>query len=587
MAAPNDLIEGRLALLDAQDVCVQANSFYDGDSEEIFSSAKARRLLQKNGALEVEDFNYAHIPVDAIAEKLQIASISAIVGDPEEDEDTADEAAQKTLELLLDENQLDAETPGHLLNTCKHGNAYALVWPRTDDTGNTTGVDIRFNSCESVRMVYSAEDPLKPAYVIKMWEINAAVEDKKQIRINLYYDDRIERWVTEPGRRGDDPKDWIPYNDDELGQALDSLDDDRPVIPHNLGRIPWFHYRTGRPYGTPEHSNAYGPQQLINKLVVAHAATIDFQSFPQRYALVDPKIDQVLSNLVDPDFPEDEDDDPESESNSTTLKADPSAVWRLYGVTGVGQFQVADPKVFIDPFDRYVKAMSEVTGTPLYRFGGSFAQPPSGEALRRIDAPLNTRADHLQRLLGATHKDMLEFALSLAGVTDATVQITWAPVQQVTDAEGWGVVGTKIANGVPPEQALVEAGYERDQVKKWLDEPGNNEMLRRIAVLGQLGDAATKLGTAAGLGVISLEQIGKAIQWVLGAAFVGGDPEDYAEPPTELFEEKEIQPPTPVAMQEQQIDHQAEQADLGRQQAMEIAQQAPPSAPSTQRQPAR
>lgn len=566
MPATADLLDGRKSLTTAIPGYVQAEEFYDGEVGETFASPKVRQLLAKAGTEVINDFNYAHIPVDTITDKLKIHAVTAITGEQDGTPDEQDELVQQALDHILKRNQMDLVFTDLHKAASKLGDSYLLIWPvlvdedepddneddeepatvddaitdgdLTPDLSGVEDVDIRLCSPLTTRAIYDPEDTRVIRYVVRMWEIPDPENPKRRlVRVNLFYRDRVERWVTIPGKKGDNPRDWEPYTADGRPETL----------PNPTGRIPFFHYRNEAPYGRPEHRNAYGPQQVLNKLVGAHGGTIDFQTFPQRYALVDPKADQVLGNLVDPDYPEDEDDDPESEQNASVLKADPSAVWKLFGVTQTGQYAVADPDVFLKPYDRYVRAMSEVTGIPLYRFGSGLGQVPSGAALDIANEPLNNMVLDRRMRYEATHKDALEFALFLLGFDSATVLIAWAPLKAARDGDAWQVVGLKIQNGVPPRHALVEAGYMPDEVDKWLNEPGNIDMIRRVALLTSFADAAQKLGAAAGLRVVSLDAAAKLIAAMLAPVVDGTDAEELED--EEQFAPDDIKMPdvdTPV-----------------------------------------
>ncbi|HWB36095.1 MAG TPA: phage portal protein [Rugosimonospora sp.] len=510
LATP-DLIAGYTEVVEHRDDVARAEEFYDGRVGNEFSSPRIRRLLAKSGIEGIEDVNYAHIPVDTVANRLHITSVIAVRAsdDPDAEPQEVPEATA-AIRRMRKRNQLDFEERGAHLDACKHGDAYLLVWPVTDDTGKVVDVDIRVNTAKNVRVIYDEEDPLRKAYTVKAWAYG------ERARVNLYYDNRVERWVTKVNMDPKDPKSWVHFVGDDERDAIDDSGESGWTIANPGGENPWFHLRNDRPYGRPEHINAYGAQQILNKLVDAHAASIDFQSFPQRYALTDPKLDNVQAAFGDPLAPFDEVEDPEDEDNSTSLKSDPAAVWQLVAKS-VGQFEPAGPGVFMQPFDRYVQAMSETTETPLYRFGGSFAQTPSGEALRVADAPTVNKVHARQDSFGATWADAYVYALHLLGIDDVEVIVKWAPAQTVTDAEGWAVVQQKVATGVPQDVALVETGYTQEQVDGWREAEADAIGLdRRIQLLEQLSSAAQGLGAAASLGVLTPDQVQLVIVSLLG-----------------------------------------------------------------------
>jgi len=250
---------------------------------------------------------------------------------------------------------------------------------------------------------------------------------------------------------------------------------------------PWFHLRNFRPYGRPEHRNAYGPQQLIHKLIEAQAATIDFQTFPQRYLLMDPKADDFLQNLTDPFNSEDDAEDPEDPGNVTQLRGDPAAIWKLFGARDAGEFSVANPENFLNPVDRYIRMMSETTSTPIYEFGMS--EPPSGEALRIAREPLYAKVADRQAAYGPVESDAFEFAFQ-----------------------------AKQAAGVPMIEALVEAGYPREQVETWFtgEHAETVDIQRRVDMLATIATAVQGLGAAIALGAVDQSAVKALVARILG-----------------------------------------------------------------------
>lgn len=494
MAGTADLINAYAELCAARPGYAKAEAYFDGDVDEVFASDKVAKMLAKSNLDELDEVNFARIPVTAVTNRLHVTAITT--GDAHADADIAD---------LIKRNELDEELPGLHVRACSLGDAYLMVWPELDDQGEIVGVDMFVNGPGTVRVIYDAEHPLKKAYAIKSW--NMGTVKKPVIRADLYYPDRIERWVWD-GKHNQKNDKWAPYTGDGQDWELDN--------PY--GQVPFFHYRTGRPYGRPEHYAAYGAQAIINKLIVSHAATVDYQSLPQRYGLIDPTLDQSgQQSDFDPDNPEDLDGDPESPHNESQLRNDPGEFWQLHGYRSVGQFDAANPDIYMRPFDRYIKAMAQVTDTPMHIFD-STGDRISGESRREANAPLIAKAQARQRSFGATHEDSFEFALRLLGYDDLTVSVAWMPAEQVNDAEGWTTIKAKIDAGVPRERALIEAGYAPEIVTAWLANLDDDaELQRRVELLSTLGDAIQKLGSGIALGAVNEQQVAALLDGVLAA----------------------------------------------------------------------
>jgi hypothetical protein len=493
MPGTADLKQAYHELCEARPEYAKATAYYVGDVEEIFASDKVAKMLAKSNLNELDKVNFARIPVDAVVNKLHITAIT-----------TDDEQADAEIADLIKRNELDEEGPALHTRGCSQGDAYLMVWPELDDGGHVAGVNMFVNSAATVRVIYDDENPLRKKLTIKSWCVGSGRD--QVIRADLWYDDRIERWLW-AGKHSTKNDKWEPWSGD--GQDA--------VLPNPWG-IPFFHFRTSRPYGTPDHHAAYGPQDLINKLIVSHAATIDYQSLPQRYGLIDPAVDQSgAQSDFDPEFPEDAEADPQSALNPSQLRNDPGELWMLQGLKGVGQFDAAQPDVYLKPLDRYIKAMSQVTDTPFDLFD-STGDAISGHAREEAKAPLTAKVEARQRSFGATWAAAYTFALRILGYDDITVKVHWKPADQVTSAEGWATIEAKIRNGVPREQALVEAGYPPEIVQAWLTGLDDDaELQRRVELLSGLGDAIQKLGAGVQLQAVTGEQVATLLDAVLGA----------------------------------------------------------------------
>lgn len=468
LSAYKDLLDGVKDLKSANREYTLASQYYEGTRPEWFANVRYQIALARSGT--TYRMNFAKTAVDAVVDRLEINGIAA-----------GDKATSDALQAVLDANQWDLEVGEIHKRACEFGDAYLLIWPNDDianddeddeddsNTANRQGadneasegaestIDLYYNDPRTMRMFYDEENPREKRYVIKRWKTG------KVFRVNLYYKDRIEKWVSKPESRGDRAEEWLHYDDGSGAWPTDNP----------WGRIPVFHFRTSRPYGTPEHVNAYGPQDAITKIVVTHMATMDYHGFPQRWALMGGDLDDGDDNLEDfgwdgdPTGP-DEATSAAGSANRTTVRAEPGQLWLLRNVKSVGQFDAAKADVFLQPFDVYVRAMAQLTTTPLHYFdpaGGT----PSGESLRVADAPMVKKAKNRQKSFGSTWQDACEFILMIAGHPDptGTVHISWENAASQNDLLTWDLAMYKKSMGIPIWQILLEAGYTQEQMTEW------------------------------------------------------------------------------------------------------------------------
>lgn len=486
----SDLMTGLAALDEAADRYDDAACYYSGDVPEVFANDALAYKLARTG--KRYRFNFAKTPVNAVADRLEIAAVSV----------PGDEPATALLQRdVWDANQLTLEAPDATRKACMYGDGYLTVWGGDQDAT----VDVWFNSPATMRVIYDPENPRRKAYAVKRWKQNDG-----RLRATLYYADRIERYITRVGTPGSDLADWDEYTD--------AAGDVWP-IPNPHGEVPVFHLRTASPYGVPVHKDAYGPQDALNKLMVTMMATTDYAGFPLRYALTEPDAKIDGDAAVDPVW-DDDTEAGETDRGKINLPVGPGQVWLASGLKGVGQLEPADPKHFLDPAAFVIRAMAQTTTTPLHYFDPS-GDVPSGESLRTADAPLVKRTRDLQMRFGAAYSEALAFALKVLGRPGLKVDVRWAPATSSDDQDAWTTARLKVDAGVPVRQVLLEAGYTAEQVDEWIATNGEDNLRQRVGVLVELGKAVQTLGAGISLGAVSAESVQAAVNAILEPATTG------------------------------------------------------------------
>ena len=474
---------------------VEASRYYDGTFQEPFQSLLMQRILL------VKDVNYkavlSAVPVDAVVEKLEIVDIQA--SDPDVTEVLQDE--------VWEANQMQFVHKNAILAAEKFGDAYIFLWPEygdeeqyVDETGTNLAADQSAPVQVVTGVVASYQSPLKVRVFYDELNMSLKTHAVKRMRTGkgkqecawLYLaDGTIERYET-------------PENKCGIEDFVYVEDVDNPV-----GEIPFIHLRNDMPYGKPLHRKAYGPQNQLTKLIANEMSGSDFNAFPQRYALAKTR---ATSGGDDIDWSGSDDTVPDTNGGDNVvskLTSGPGRIWDLSGFDSVGQFASADVEQYLKPMERAVQLMAVATGTPVYYFtadsvgGGAL----SGESIRQRDARLNTKTEWHQQHLDAGFEEMLELAYyiiydSEAEADDVSINIKWKPIEYVPESEKLDLIAKKVELGIPIEVAFAEAGYDEATVKMWTGgKPNEQELARRIDMLGSLGAAMEKLGTAAALGI--------------------------------------------------------------------------------------
>ncbi|ANZ35233.1 hypothetical protein BBK82_03245 [Lentzea guizhouensis] len=491
----------------------KAEDYFEDDVPEVFASIRLRRAIERTGV----DYkvNFSRIPVTAVVNRLKITSTLC----PGNDEATA------WIEREWERNQLDLAAPNIHLRAGEYGDALVIVWPAAEDNDADTGdidvpeesrvsegsasrekIDITYNSPLCTRIIYDPENERVKAFAIKMWRLTDG-----RSRVDLFYRDRLEKYVTRGKVRNPTAADFYVFRDDE---------DDEWPYDNPYDEIPVFHFRTDvGPYGTPDHKGFYGTQQILRKLIVTHMGTVDYQGFQQRYALTAEGSDTSETAAADEDEFSFADDDTGATrtrggSAPSQLTADPGDLWFMRGVKAVGQFDEADPDVFIKPAMFYLRFGAQACETPVRLFDAVTGQQPSGASYSQHDRPFDQKCENRVLSFKATWRELWQFALKVAGFGRVPVVVNWAPVQRVSGLEAWQTIKLQIEAGVPVRQAFAEAGYTNEQITAWLGEE-DNDLPARLALLEQIGGVLQAFAGVTAFELIPAEQVRELISAVL------------------------------------------------------------------------
>jgi hypothetical protein len=420
----NDMKKAIDLIRDRRNHYLTAEAYYEGTESEVFASPRWYSLLTNTGT--DFRFNFSRTVVDSVLNRLEINNITAMT-----------EEATKRINDIWQMNDLQIDADEIHRRALVFGDCYSIVW--TDVNGEIT---VDYNSPLTTIMIYDDENPRIKKFAAKLWQTEDPNDYTNKIaRLNMYYPDRIEKYEM------------FGEVENVVSQNGFSLID---VIENPWGEVPVFHFRTSKQYGRPEHQDAYGPQDAINKLIITHMNTVDYQGAPQRYALSGGGNNQEF---------EDFDDDGTAEENIGKLKNGPGELWYLKGISKVGEFSPADHKVFTEPVKDFVRSMASITNTPLHYFEKT-GNVPSGESLRTAEAPLLKKVEDRQITFGSTWADLFRFILKIDNEAEPNVEIKWRAVESMDSLDAWEVAVKKRVVGVALEQVLIEMGYDVEVAAK-------------------------------------------------------------------------------------------------------------------------
>jgi len=454
MGVAADVQEIKRADLDYQ----IAQNFYDGERvKEVFSNPTTAAILGKNATAYM--VNIAKRGVDAVMDKLVVKGYKITRGG-DSDGDYEDTFKAD----VWDHNNLKQLIPDALLAAEVQGDSYLLAWPDEDD--DSTAVDVFLHKAVGARLFYDDENDREKRAYLRTWLVKGQGSTEDQTtwyrRVNEITPQQVRKLISSvqaPSAKTD--ADYVPFTeDDPADPGRDSLPPG--ITPNPFGVVTVWHLRTSRPYGTPEHRCLYGCQNLLIKVIATLGESVDGFGIPWRYRTM--SSDKALKPGAD-QFAEDGDDDPDDQERLRIRAGELSSLW---DTDSVGQLMPADVNNLLDPIDKVMDLAATVSVTPIDYFHAS-AAAASGESKKEHKGPYHAKVgqrltdydDELVACLEFVMTDMLE-------LDDAGVDLLWQPFNELTDEERYAQVGEAVKNGIPWRQAMLEAGYESEQVDEWI-----------------------------------------------------------------------------------------------------------------------
>jgi hypothetical protein len=511
-ALRRDLKVGLDLIDDKHDLYCKRRDYYDGTRSEIAASKEVRKLINQADG-ERHPISLAHIPVDALADKIEFSGFA-----------TKDAGAKKLLDDLYDAADLEDEADDWTRKASYFGDYYVIADVTEETTAGAatpTGLNLTGSSPLTTVVIYDEQTQRVAQYGVKRWH------EGKTWKALVYYDDVTVKLTTAALDTRDKPNlDDFTLDTDETDQG----DGQSAYVAHLGGRMLVTHYAVDdKPYGRPVHEKAFGPQDAITKVSAVNLANVDGQGFGARYAIADPmaEADDDIDSDFGPDGPDTQVGD-YSHSGLTGAVA-PNVATRagrialLKGIKTVGEFTATDSDDFIKNLDWYIRVMATATRVPMFEFDPESGTQISGIARLRAEAPLTRHAKKVERAVGNGHKNLGDTILAVSGIDPKSAELsaTFRPTEVMNDLEGMSLISAKVKAGVPIRQAFAEAGYTPEQVDEWFPKNEPNVSLDALQVLAS---ALQSLGQAKTLGVITDEELAAMLPDVLTAARQEGQP---------------------------------------------------------------
>jgi len=353
------------------------------------------------------------------------------------------------IEVIWNRNRMQLRAGEVHREALVSGDAYAIVWP--DEDGRAA---IYPNRAASVSVIYDEDRPGRITRAAKFWRTA-----DKHTRLNLFYPDRIERYITAKPSEGTLPeaREFVPFGvssptvregssrgDDALADAR-ATDTAVHIIANPYGIVPVFHFANNADlgaFGRSELESAIPVQDGLNKSVLDMLVAMEYSAYRQRWAAgIEIEYDND-GNVIAP------------------FKAGVDHVWITANQNAkFGDFDTANLDQFLKVKDSFRIDMASVTGTPMYYLLPHTRGFPSGEAMQRAESRFIAKVRDRQSAFGQTWSDIMQFAARIDGLGETQIETRWEDPSQTTERERLETILLKRRIGLSPEQALAEAGY--------------------------------------------------------------------------------------------------------------------------------
>lgn len=385
--------------------------------------------------------------IDAKADRIQLDSIGA----------GTDDALNNAIDSIWQREKLERRQGEITKNGLKDGDAFVIVWP---DALNQARWFVQRG--DRIAVEYKDEPQGEIEKAAKLWpsdEYSAADPNQKSTwRVNIYYEDRIERYVTQNAVPSTEIPTDVAKWDEYVVSAADNEDigiETGPVIANPYGRVPVFPFPNNADlgtYGRSELKDIIPIQDALNKSVANMLVGGEFVAWPQRY---------IIGIEVDVD-----------EQGEPTGREQRSALDRIMAIGNpnatAGQFDGADLTKFIAEQDSYRAEMARISRTPLHYLllSGNF---PSGEALAAAERPLMSQVDDRIGELKPRYSEAMSFSLMVEKVDHqlGLIQPIFKDTRFKDPKSEADALRLKKELGVPDEEIWREMGYDKAQIEEF------------------------------------------------------------------------------------------------------------------------
>lgn len=424
---------------------IRARNYYDGDHQTQLTSRLAAFLNVGSDA----DFtvNYCPLVVNAKADRLRLKGFQ-----------TENDDSNKTYWEWARKNRIDQLQGIVHKSAITAADSFILVeW---DDVAGIPRYyyEPALANAEGVMVHYSDERRNEMKFASKQWIINYGSDAGKKRRINLYFPDHIEKYLSDDATDGGN---WTAYVDEsdeylELGVGVFGQCGwvwntvSRKAGGDPLG-IPIAHFKNddnGSGYGISHLANVMPLQDVLNKSMIDLVAVMDNEGFGI-----------LVANGVQQD---------------TQINVGAGVIAKFSKAkneAGLDRLQGTNPVGLLSMYNAIVMEIGRVSGTPLSYFQSS-GQVAAEGTMKQQEQALVSQVKKSQVDFGNAWEDVMNISRKLNNAfgksklnEDVLIETVWESAESRNDLEQAQIAQIKATMlDVPTNQLQLEMGYTEEQI---------------------------------------------------------------------------------------------------------------------------
>lgn len=332
-----------------------------------------------------------------------------------------------------------------------------------------------FDGIEGMVVVYG-DDQTHPAIAIKIWQMKLDNQNHLQTRarVNIYYPDRVERYVERNNGL-------VPYSAD----GVSPVDKWQTIDGKPVG-LPVIHFRNrGKRFGKSQLEDVVPLQDVVNRTLISMVMAAELSAFMIR----------ILKGIRPPEklqpgmwislyFTH-----PKTHAQAGQLRAPNEAEQKWLDSVKAEALPQGELTQYINQAQFVIDAMYEITGIPR----GASSPNASGEALKQRGIDLLGTAERCQTSFGNSWEDLIKLSWQIQAAynTDApppstTWSAAWRSAEmrnKTEDVDNTLKVADRLDERTVLEQLAPVFGWDEKKIDQILD-ARSSEQAGRLAALG-------------------------------------------------------------------------------------------------------